>query len=178
VILPLANLIIALALLYWNRAGGLLDLRPMFLCQWINAPATLAHKAIVSLWKGAVVSTFPTAGIQRFDGLFGVANVGLYLILIVISWYIVGLECDNRDRGKPVIVPASQPQRAIAGVVLVSIGILIGLGEVARWSTDYWSMWVFLRAILRLSWTLAFLTVYGRDLLGIVVKNQAVDSKK
>ena len=170
IILPIINLVIAIVLLSWSRLKSYTDLWEMFLCQWINTPATLAHKLIMSVWSKAVIARLSSSTVTRLEYELGILDASVYLILVFATWYIVGLELETKGGDKLVIVPSSKLGRVIMDGLIVLVGIVLILSEIEHWTRDYFSAWVFLRAALHLSWAFLFIVIYGRDLIRSVSK--------
>lgn len=163
IILPVVNLMLAIVLLYWGRSNNYADLRGVLLCQWINTPATIAHKLLMSLWNNIVIVNLSSSTLTRFEQQLGMFATLTYLVVIVATWYIVGLELSKTEANKRALVPLSRKGRVVVDGLIILVGIVLMLVEFENWRHDYLSLWILLRATLHLAWALLFIFAYGRD---------------
>ena len=140
----------------WNRYGP----PERMICNGINAPALLPHLAVMQLWERL-----------RLTYGFSVVYVDLtvFLVLVGVLWYCVGLEIDFRGQTGRGILPARFLWRIIVDLVLVLVGVLFGMWAVVCWFDLRWySAYVGVLGALLSVWALVLVGTYGRDLIRVV----------
>ena len=175
--LPLLQVLLAAALITSNllRPDPLSD--PSFrapdrqFCDALNAPVVL----IRGLGLRFAEREFPHLYSQLYGGWAGVIieNI-MYLGLVGLLWYLVGIEIDGRKEGKLSVVAAKTGMRTVSDLLLIFFGISLGIAAIfghAGFGTYYG-----LFAVTYFIWAIAIIWCYGRDLWHQRQKRRALDS--
>jgi hypothetical protein len=173
-LLPLAQMVIAGALLWWSEIFRALthfhDMpgpdRAFALCISINAPVFLLR----ALW---------------FRHLSGWHDHALLIVVIGLLWFWVALNITSWQRRKAVRTFSWKPLRLAGDLLPTAVGALLGFvfvmnfPEVVRgikYSRDFTeALWLASEPALFLAWSIALVFFFGRDLIHCVSPTKSGD---
>jgi hypothetical protein len=161
ILLPSIQIVVAVILLTsnylrpdppHNPASRAADLQ---FCDGLNAPAALAKYLLMRIVYREVL--FPYSPWAEL-----IVQTVVYLGLIGLLWYVVGLEIDRRTRGGPSRSTARTCVRPIADSLLIAFGITLAIVAVKfhAGAGTYYGLF----GILHLSWAVVIVAFYGHDL--------------
>jgi hypothetical protein len=129
------------------------------LCDALNAPVVL----IRGLWLRFAEREFPYLYSQLYEGWAGVIieNI-MYLGLVGLLWYLVGIEIEGRKEGRLSLIAAKTGMRTVSDLLLMFFGVCLGIAAIfghAGFGTYYG-----LFAVPYFVWAIVIVRFYGRDL--------------
>jgi hypothetical protein len=163
--LPLLQVLLAAALITSNllRPDPVSD--PSFrapdrqFCDALNAPVVLIRGCLLRFAE----REFPYRYGQLYEGQAGVIIENIvFLGLVALLWYLVGLEINGRKEGKLSVIAAKIGMRTVSDLLLIIFGACLGIAAIfghAGFGTYYG-----LFAVPYFIWAIVIIWFYGRDL--------------
>jgi len=136
----------------------------MSLCFSINAPANLLRNLIYYAWDKFVYSHCSIAEADSCIKIGRLIEMGMFLLGIAISWYIVGLEIEAGRRCSPAKAEFSGSLRATMNLLLLSVGAVLVFIVVANLKALDRFVPPLHEIFFYFAWGVALIIISGRDL--------------
>ncbi len=179
VILPTVNTAVAAVLLTVGYTRPLREWAPvpweMALCFTINAPANLLRYFLSIFWERYVFAHCSEANAKACWLIVNVPEIGFFLIVTFVTWYVVALEIGSRGQGKRAITPSTPAPRIVVDIAFLTAASFLAFLIAMNWrSRDgaFAPLPATFGVFCYSAWAVAMAIPYGYDLLKVVVRKR------